>query len=119
MSIILFISLFVCLYKCKFHTIVQLDYLEKRKTQSISGVFVLLIFLRHFCQYIKIDKADYLFYVFDHFINQWIVIPFLFYSGYGVMQSIMHLPIKFNAKWQSFAQQLSQSKCWLNNHISN
>jgi len=89
MSIILFISLFVCLYNCKFHTNVQLDYLEKRRTQSISGVFVLLIFLRHFCQYIKIDKADYLFYLFDHFISQWIVIPFLFYSGYGVMKSIM------------------------------
>ena len=34
-------------------------------------------------------------------------------------EAIRHLPIKFNAKWQSFAQQLSQSKCWLNNHISN
>ena len=89
MSIILFISLFVCLYKSKFYTNPQRDYLKKRRSQSISGVFVLLVFLRHFGQYINIEKSDKLFYLFDQCMGQLIVIPFLFYSGYGVMKSIM------------------------------
>jgi hypothetical protein len=70
----------------KFNT----QYLSKDNTASINGIFVLFVFLRHFSQYITFSKYDYLFDLVDTFLGQMIVVPFLFYSGYGIMISIIN-----------------------------
>lgn len=71
------------------------DYLSFDTTNAVKGVFIALVFIKHATPYIFNSG-----YVFDDsllsraflFINlkvgQWIVAMFLFYSGYGIMESI-------------------------------
>ena len=71
------------------------DYLSFDTTNAIKGIFIALVFIKHVTPYILNSG-----YVFDDsllsraflFVNshvgQWIVAMFLFYSGYGVMESI-------------------------------
>lgn len=65
------------------------DYLAKENTTPIQGIFVFLVFLRHYYGYITPDGQ------FDSFatslnsaLGQMLVTMFLFYSGYGVMLSV-------------------------------
>lgn len=60
------------------------------QTSSINGIFVMFVFLRHFGQYISYEKYDLIFHSLDNKLGQLIVTTFLFYSGYGVMYSIMN-----------------------------
>lgn len=65
------------------------DYLSKESTCAVNGIFVFLVFLRHFKQYVELnDTTDLLFSRFDGYLNQLIVVSFLFFSGYGMMCSI-------------------------------
>lgn len=65
------------------------DYLSLRRTTAMKGIFVLLVFLRHFKQYIEPQNVlDRWFLVADRWWGQLIVVVFLFYSGYGVMESV-------------------------------
>ena len=71
------------------------DYLSFDTTNAIKGIFISFVFIKHATPYI-LDSG----YVFDDsllgrtflYINsqvgQWIVAMFLFYSGYGIMESI-------------------------------
>lgn len=79
----------------KFQTNVNeynVDYLYKDQCNSIKGIFILVVFLRHIIQYAdetslntEWDKAGL--YLND-IIGQLLVALFLFYSGYGVLESI-------------------------------
>lgn len=71
------------------------DYLSIDTTNAVKGIFIALVFIKHVTPYV-IDSG-YLFE--DNFWNraflsvnasvgQWIVAMFLFYSGYGIMESI-------------------------------
>jgi len=89
MSFFLIILLLICLYKCSvsvFHN----DYVSTKKTQAINGIFVLIVFMRHFSEYIKLEYniLDGAYKLFDSLMGQLIVVTFLFYSGYGMMESI-------------------------------
>lgn len=70
------------------------DFIAKDQCNSIKGIFILTVFLRHVLQYILksgyefSSKADNLFLLIDRQLGQLIVVMFLFYSGYGVMESI-------------------------------
>ena len=59
-------------------------------TTRVIGIFVVLIFLSHFCQYIDVNKLMYFgpYLFLRRILGQLIVAPFLFYSGYGVMEQI-------------------------------
>ena len=65
------------------------DYISREQTVCINGFFVLLVFMRHFEQYIEYEAFDYTYKDFSVWMNQLIVVSFLFYSGYGIMLSIM------------------------------
>lgn len=71
------------------------DYLSFDTTNSIKGIFIGLVFINHVIPYIfnsgyVFDDSfiSKLFLFSNSFIGQWIVAMFLFYSGYGVMESI-------------------------------
>lgn len=69
----------------QFHT----DYLSKEKTGAINGIFVIFVFLRHVVQYIQLGGTfDAGFMKVDAYLNQLIVVSFMFYSGYGMMESV-------------------------------
>ena len=79
------------------------DYMDLDNTKAIKGLFVWMIFFRHFSQYLKLysikNKKSIL---IDNSFKQNIVSLFLFYSGYGLFESfkkkgnkyIKTLPIK-------------------------
>ena len=60
------------------------------QTTCINGIFVILVFLSHFCQYVDTSSMPYFqpyLFLRSH-LGQLIVAPFLFYSGYGIMEQI-------------------------------
>lgn len=65
------------------------DYLCKKQTNSLKGILILLIFYSHFISYI--DKPilynHYILHLRD-WLGQFIIVIFLFYSGYGIYESI-------------------------------
>lgn len=71
------------------------DYLSFDTTNAIKGIFIALVFIKHATPYIF--NSGYVFddslwsraflYI-DLRVGQWIVAMFLFYSGYGIMESI-------------------------------
>lgn len=63
--------------------------LDKEQTNAINGLFVLIVFMSHFSQYIELKETDYFFKAFYAVIGQLMVTPFLFFSGYGVMSSFI------------------------------
>ena len=57
--------------------------LDKEQTMCVNGVFVIFVFLSHFGQYETMPWNGILLA-----IGQLMVAPFLFYSGYGIMEQI-------------------------------
>lgn len=71
------------------------DYLSFETTNAIKGVFISLVFIKHVIPYILKSGYEYdnglltnFFVYLNNYVGQWIVVMFLFYSGYGVMESI-------------------------------
>ncbi len=66
------------------------DYLSLTNTTAINGIFVILVFLSHSSQYISLDNGilDSTYVTFKSYLAQMVVVPFLFFSGYGTMESI-------------------------------
>jgi len=62
------------------------DYMDLKNTSPIRGVFVWMIFLKHYYTYFKNRK--YLYIKILKYLAQKIVSLFLFYSGYGILESI-------------------------------
>ena len=69
------------------------NYIEKTECNSIKGFFIIIVFLRHITSYLKKNGyesqgiLDNIYFVLDSFIGQLLVVMFLFYSGYGIMES--------------------------------
>ncbi len=72
------------------------DFTSKEQSNSIKGIFILFVFIRHILQYIIQSGYNFsnilekLFLKIDSQLDQLIVVMFLFYSGFGVMESILH-----------------------------
>lgn len=70
------------------------DYIDVQQCHAIKGVFILVVFVRHIYPYIINSGCDMsgrlngLGLMLDSMIGQLLVVMFLFYSGYGVMESI-------------------------------
>lgn len=67
------------------------EYLSHEKTLSIKGVFTVLVFCRHFKQYVELGNGffDKAFTLIDYYLWQLIVVVFLFCSGYGIMAQMI------------------------------
>lgn len=65
------------------------DYLSIKNSNIIKGIFVITVIFSHCSQYITLGGMyDEPYLRFQGFLGQMIVAMFLFYSGYGVMESI-------------------------------
>ena len=69
--------------------------LDRNCTESIKGIFIIIVFYSHILPFLEEAGVEYS-PVLDipsntliHRIGQLMVVMFLFYSGYGVMESIM------------------------------
>jgi hypothetical protein len=91
MTFVLVLLAALCLYRVKRAPAGGFfeDYLSRGKTQAIKGIFVVLVFLRHFEQYVVLEGTPHkLFLIVNKYSSQLIVAMFLFYSGYGVASAI-------------------------------
>lgn len=65
------------------------DFLKREMTTCINGIFILLVFMSHFNQYVRYSVPFDLWYArMIGKVGQLMVTTFLFYSGYGIMESI-------------------------------
>ena len=62
------------------------DCLNIRQTRAVNGFFVVMIFIRHFFQYITPEKHDRLMKLVNNSAGQLIVVLFLFFSGYAFVR---------------------------------
>lgn len=71
------------------------NYLAIDRTNCIKGIFILMVFLSHSRNYLSklpeytSDPLNSIYDVIQSHLGQGIVVMFLFYSGYGVMESII------------------------------
>lgn len=66
------------------------DYMSKDVTADINGLFVLLVFMCHITGYLDLNSAlGRAWLEVKDWIGQLVVVTFLFYSGYGMMCSVM------------------------------
>lgn len=64
------------------------DALSRSQTQAVKGIFVITVFFSHFCSYVSLVQwFDKPLGVYCRWLGQLMVVPFLFYSGYGVFES--------------------------------
>lgn len=91
MIFILIILIAILFYNIKvtpqgeFHT----DYSSPKQTATINAIATLLIFFSHASQYVKLDGfLDEPYLAFRKYIGQLVVASFLFFSGFGMMESI-------------------------------
>ena len=72
------------------------DYMSVDKTMSIKGIFIIIVFFAHFNSYVTYTSAWDTFYL-EYFnkIGQCMVTLFMFYSGYGVMESVKKKSIAY------------------------
>lgn len=65
------------------------DYLGRATTTEVNGLFVILILFSHTASYISLDGAyDHAYAALKGHLSQMVVVTFLFYSGYGMMESV-------------------------------
>lgn len=89
------IILFLILYGLIIRTMkvckkgVYVDYLSKENTQSIKGIFIIIVFMSHVRGYAKYSliSDQFVISILDY-LGQFMVAMFLFCSGYGVFESI-------------------------------
>lgn len=91
MIFIIIILIAVLFYNIKvtsqgeFHT----DYSSPKQTATINAITTLLIFFSHASQYVNLGGVlDDPYLVFRKYIGQLVVATFLFFSGFGMMESI-------------------------------
>ena len=65
------------------------DYMKPETTRAVNGIFILFVFFRHIFQYraFSDDLWSAAHWVDGH-LGQFLVVSFLFFSGYGIMESI-------------------------------
>ena len=88
------------------------DYIGRSDSGAVKGVFVALIFMSHFTQYITEGPYDAAYRLFQNHMNQMVVSMFWFYSGYGILESlrkkgrdyVVHFPVRrLLTVWIDFA----------------
>lgn len=96
MIILLVILLVICLYQMKISSFHD-DYISKNSTDSIKGIFTVIILYSHMRGYLPppIENQSFiniLFFKVINMIGQLMVVMFLFYSGYGILESYKNKP---------------------------
>lgn len=90
MIVFLILLLLLSIYKIKFASF-NGDYMSRESTASVKGIFIMLVFLSHIRGYMTLPGDD-AFSIIITAIGQLMVAMFLFYSGYGVLESYKNKP---------------------------
>lgn len=84
------------------------DYISPVRCNAIKGIFICLVFVRHIRDYVAalelpVSTLDRITLIIDGNLGQLIVALFLFYSGYGLMES-------YKKKGQAYIKQIPQKR---------
>ena len=90
MNIVLLLVLIISIWGIRLRKGNIEDHMSPKQTAAINGIFVMFVFLRHFGQNIEFGEYDKILRMVDNRIGQMLVSTFLFYSGYGIMYSIIN-----------------------------
>lgn len=93
MIIFLLLLLFVAAFKLRFagREFYSHDYLSREQTLCINGICIAYILLSH--TFAKLSEPGILtdsFNLIRTYLGQFPVVPILFFSGYGIMESVKH-----------------------------
>lgn len=95
MILIVLMFFIISLYKSKIVRFNE-NYISRSTTKKINEIFVFLILVSHFSQYVELNKTiDIAYRQFQLYMSQLVVTTFLFYSGYGIMEGIKHKKRKY------------------------
>lgn len=115
MTVSIILLFLLCLYKLKWAGKGYFEnYLDREQTDAVKGIFVVMVFLSHFRQYVTLQGSfEKIYLIISACAGQLIVAMFLFYSGYGIACSaerkgreyisslprkkILHLLLRFDA----------------------
>lgn len=65
------------------------DYMSPKNTSTINAIFSVLIFLSHGVSYVNLSGSlDEPYFALRTFLGQLVVVTYLFFSGFGIMESI-------------------------------
>lgn len=64
-------------------------YLQPSNTYSVLGLFTVLVFFSHYVTYIPTGGLDTTYLALKKHLGQMVVVPFFFFSGYGMTVSII------------------------------
>ena len=91
MIIFVALLLVLSLYQCKplLNRGFYADYASRDQSRAINGICIVLILFSHtFAKVAPNGVFDQLYAPMRVFLGQFVVVPFLFYSGYGMMESL-------------------------------
>lgn len=91
MFLILVAFSWVCIYGMKFAPVKGFNdgYLSRNDTTAMKGIFVFMVLMSHFTQYYHMSTAfDNPYKWLKSNSGQLVVVMFLFYSGYGIFESL-------------------------------
>ena len=93
MIILLLILLSISLYGLKYASF-HSDYMSWYSTNAIKGIFAVIILCSHMRQYLVLSDTftDYSYILVLNYIGQMMVTMYLFYSGFGLMESLQKKP---------------------------
>lgn len=106
MIIFYVVLILLALWKCKFSGkgFFTEESFSKDVTNSVKGIFIWLVFLRHFSDYVQYKTTiDLLGGIVNIVLGQMIVACFLFYSGFGVFES-------FKKKGAAYAKTMPKNR---------
>lgn len=86
---LIYLAFIISLVLYKIKILHNNDYMNIWHTTCINGIFILFVFFRHVSQYVSFPSYwDYPMNLLDTKLYQFLVVTFLFYSGYGIYESI-------------------------------
>lgn len=107
--VILFLVSILSIRKLKKSESWNTDYMSKDTTNIIKGICIWLVFIRHISSYMwdipGLYEYDTLLFKLDTYIKQLLVVPFLFYSGYGVTLSMIN-------KGSEYVNKIPSTRVW-------
>lgn len=89
MNLLILLLVIITIYGARVSSDGHSDYIGRNQTDSIKGIFAIIILFSHMRGYLPPPgENDIVFYSTLVFIDQLMVVMFLLYSGYGVMESL-------------------------------
>lgn len=78
----------VALWGCRLSVAGNADYLGREQTGAVKGIFAMIILLAHMRDHLGLEEYPFLYQKATGGMGQLMVVMFLFYSGYGIMEAL-------------------------------